>query len=223
MKKLGGYIHIGKCGGVSIRSLVPTHESLFCICPEKWWQHNSFDEQSCIAANLTFLEDLNQEQRTRFYIFTFVRNPWDRAVSCWAMFNDRHRLFFTKHRAFEEFVDIVCDPSIDINRQPHHHTRHEWITSHECMKWHVHPAASYISYFKNNGLPVDFIGRFENFQQDWKKVSNILGITAILPHENKSEHDHYSIYYNKKTRQKIAELLKDDIVMFNYQFQPKAH
>jgi len=81
-------------------------------------------------------------------------------------------------------------------------------------------APTQVSYIEDlNGNPrIDFVGRFENFENDWNKVCKQLGIKKKLPHLNKSEHKNYRIYYNEELIEKVEELYKEDIEFFNYNF-----
>jgi hypothetical protein len=139
-----------------------------------------------------------------YFKFSIVRNPWDRLVSTW---NDKVQHQWSEHdknpyriKVFKKYKDKDYDffvknviPSEDI------HT--------ECLSNLIDLTV------------VDFIGRFENFQQDFHTICDKIGIPQQeLPHKNATKHKHYTEYYNDETRQIVAEKYAKDIEYFNYEF-----
>jgi len=69
--------------------------------------------------------------------------------------------------------------------------------------------------------PPQEILRFENLTEDFKKMVRNRGLVCVdpnIPHKNKTNHDHYSKYYSRETRDLIYNIFKEDIDSFGYKF-----
>jgi len=127
-----------------------------------------------------------------YFKFTFIRNPWDKAVSEWR--------YFSK---------IIPDYNIEfkdsINSKKYWGGPYPW-TEHDWKQFRF-------------ALECDFIGRFENLQNDFNTVCDKIGIPRQqLPHSNKTNHKHYTEYYDEETKQIVAEKYSKDIELFEYKF-----
>jgi uncharacterized protein YpuA (DUF1002 family) len=104
--------------------------------------------------------------------------------------------------SFEEFVKWIQNSSDTSIHASVHKNQLDWFTD------------------KNGKIIVDFIGKFENLNNDFNIVKNKLNIDVQLPHSNITnlKKKHYTEYYTQKTRDIIAEKFKVDIEYFGYEF-----
>ena len=155
---------------------------------------------------------LGNEEYSRCFKFSIVRNPWARMVS---------RYYFT-HTSNEpsEAEKIRRHTS----RKFHNLTFDEWIQ----RQWERHLAGKGPSpqlqklVDEEANLLVDHVGKLENVQQTLDWISNQCGLDRLeMPHRNGThkQKGHYSEYYNAETREKVYEMCKTDIEYFGYSFQ----
>lgn len=138
-----------------------------------------------------------------YFKFAFVRNPWDRLVSCWINKVVNTNLFnfsdsqLLEMRTFRNFVKFVESQNIE-DCDPHLRLQQKFIDL-------------------NN---VDFVGRFENFEEDLSKTIKFIGIESVtIPHKNASaKRLHYREYYEGDLTERVAEIYRKDINIFHYDF-----
>ena len=158
-----------------------------------------------------------------YFKFTFVRNPWDRAVSFYKY------LVSSQDYDFKTFLSNVL-------------TEQLWTDMH----WFVGPQAEYV-LGEDGQMLVDFVGRFEHLQDGFDEVCNQIGIPPTpLPYVNKSkseappqvrpgrfwdraklrlrpgsmlqQHEHYRDYYDEESHDLLSRLYSTDIDTFGYTF-----
>jgi hypothetical protein len=147
--------------------------------------------------------------------FAFVRNPWDRLLSSYAIMRKElealewpvgvawARLTVGPYDDFESFVLALDRIAFrkHILRHPHFRSQLDWI-----------------SLPGSGEVPLDFIGRFERLEQDFEKVKTRLGITASLPAVNASDHQPYREAYSRKMRDIVADVYSRSVKTFGYRF-----
>ena len=187
------FIHIPKNGGISVLSAKVKVKGHFI--------QNPF---------YLSLKDTLKFYREKPYVFSFVRNPWDRLVSAFFYLDqggmnpgdkfDRRKYLKEFNGNFERFVyESLID--CKVLEQLHFKPQYDWISD------------------DNGSILADYVGRFENLQTDLKLISKKTGITfGKLPHINRSKHKSYHHYYNNVTRDIVAEVYKHDIELFNYDY-----
>lgn len=67
-------------------------------------------------------------------------------------------------------------------------------------------------------INVDYTGRFETLEIDFRNIAETLGIDATLPKSNSSNHKHYKDYYNDETIQIVGEVYALDLDLLGYDF-----
>ena len=195
------FIHINKCAGTSVSlalDMLQTHVSAELVFSDdilsdpqnEWWEKWPNGNR----ANEHNWIPLNQIKNywNQYYKFTVVRNPWDRIVS---------DLNFCKKKGF-------VDPARTIRQEVV-----ECMDNHERWK---SPCMDWITLGGENQM--DMVLRFENLQHDFQTLCDRLNISATIPHKNKTEHKHYTEYYDDETRQMVAEKYAKDIEYFGYKF-----
>jgi hypothetical protein len=67
--------------------------------------------------------------------------------------------------------------------------------------------------------PIDFIGRFENLQQDYFKILSHLKLSPKpLRKTNSTNNSNYRQLYIEETKNKVYNIYREDINKYNYQF-----
>lgn len=203
------FIHIPKCAGVSvIESLKPQ------LSIERKGPHCKYRDLFSQEGGLS---------RENYFVFSFVRNPWERLVSSFYYFMrggraeiDRFRrdTYLNKYqgdfRAFVRDIDswfLLKEPdSIYADGHiPHFRPQSEFLVNEKMT------------------IEIDFLGRLENVRDDFSHLCRALGQTPFtLPVKNKSRHKHYSAYYDSYCQDIVTEYYKTDIEVFDYSFQKKG-
>jgi len=162
-----------------------------------------------------YIKHLGLDTYHSFFSFTFVRNPWDRLVSMYT---------FTKTGGFWENKPLNKTDEYSCN---------EWIKNIE--KCYDPEGDDYKKYTNqvdwltnfNDEIDVNFIGKFENLQKDWKRVCKFIDVSLItLPHvnatkRNRNYKDYYKLpngKYDFDAIEKVRELNYKDIEEFGYTF-----
>jgi len=150
---------------------------------------------------------LGKERFEEAFTFSFVRNPWDRVIS-------QHKYELKAVSSRESFkATNFQDWLIKFykNRKPEYFSNIKPVMFYTQSDW-----------LKNfdNSIDLNFIGKFENIESDFKKLCDMLGVKRKLPHLNKSKRDEnsYRKYYNTETKDIVTRFFEEDIENFQYEF-----
>lgn len=153
---------------------------------------------------MTVKELVGEKIWNSYFKFAFVRNPWERTVSSYYYKMQNNN--FIKNNP-EEYKKIKQTGNFNT-----------------CLRQGVgFPVEQVEKLIDDKGkIMVDFIGRFENLQEDFNRVCDRISIPRIeLPYVNKAIHKHYSYYYDEETKETVREMYKKDIEAFGYEFEDK--
>lgn len=146
----------------------------------------------------------------------FVRNPWARMVSWWAMVSAVFDNADAGHEQALRKIQNYPKAWLPEGRYRHDFDRFVLEGTEEVPKI----GRPQIRTLNSAKRTADFVGRVENFTHDVNVVRDRLGLQPLqeVPRRNKSTHGHYHDYYNDTTRAKVAEVFKDDIEAFDYTY-----
>lgn len=154
------------------------------------------------------------------FSFTFVRNPWDRLVSCYrdkirgevpdfTSFDRARGVAYCLARfdafrpgmSFREFVNAVVDIRDD-EADEHFRSQHTFVTN------------------LTGEVAVDFVGRFETLERDFQRVCQMRGLPQLtLPRVQAAKTPRrYTDFYTEETRSIVANRFRKDVVLFSYEF-----
>ena len=138
--------------------------------------------------------NMDENKWNTYFIFTFIRNPYDRIVSGWNYIN-KYNISFKKY--------------LNINYKTNSYNY-----------WHVFmPQTRHIIDLngKNN---INYIGKLENLENDLKIILNMIGINNIVHipfKKNSKSHKNYKTYYNNEILEKVNILMREDFENLDYQ------
>lgn len=133
------------------------------------------------------------------YKFSFVRNPYDRAVSLYWYIRLTEKL--TCIPTFWDFCHLILDGGF------RHIGLYNEIGCSIC-----NPQVRWIE-----NVDLDFLGRFESLQEDFGTLCYNIGFPQVkLKLARRIRRRHYSHYYDQKALQVVNKAYREDFERFNY-------
>ena len=175
--------------------IIEEHKAIFIHIPknagtaiESLFGNNYFKIQPDKHADIHEIKILFPEVYKSYRKFTIIRNPYDKMVS-WYFYLKRN---LGENHEVLKFNEWIKDPSQFWHADDPIHfldPQHTWIDD-----------------------TVEII-KFENLN---KELNVFFGKDIDLPVINKSNHDHFSSYYNKESFNIIYNRYKEDFTRYNY-------
>ena len=202
------FFHVPKVAGSSINSALRKYSNL----PSDRLYNYLFDLFGQVPHFGVFYRHISpfelrsllrkKEHFDEAFKFAFVRNTWDWHVSQFH-FHKQNEKFGIWHKTF---VDMEFDQYVD------------WAVEPQNIEKTFSAQKKFLSSPEGE-LMVDFVGRIENIDEDFKTVCEKIGLEVELPTKNKSKRkSSYHEYYDEDTRNKIANAFEEDIQYFGFEF-----
>lgn len=198
------FVWIPKTGGTTVyRTLKPFRMSKIKV-PDKislnfknrgWVTFGHIQYSELVQKGL-----VNKNFNNESFKFSFVRNPFDRTVSLF--FYLKKRKMINSNLSFDEFC-------LMLNKRDYPKTGFYHVNGLS----QANPQAAWL-----RNINMDFIGKLENFNQDFKTICDIIGVPAPanFSKENSSSHGNFKNYYSKKAELIIQNLYGEDFKYFEY-------
>lgn len=184
------FIHIPKAAGLSL------YKAVFKI--------DSFGHET-----IRHYEDfLSQRELKKYYKFSFVRNPYDRIHSAY---------YYLRAGGREHAIDLEYAQMLQhINSFESFIL--DWLNKENIYKiQHFIPQTYFLKNY-NNEIKFDFIGKFENLEQDFGVVTKNLNIDIelLFLNKTKSKKLNFMSEYTQEMFKVVNELYHEDFELLGY-------
>ncbi len=195
------FVHVFKTGGTSIKRVLrryamkPGQEfANFFLKRVGIRQFGPVYYPDHLTAN-ELVDQIGKPGFDSYYSFGFVRNPWDWEVSTY-----KYILKSTKHlnhetvrslNGFGEYLRWRCDGRFQLQQD--------------------------FLYHEGKQL-VDFVGRFENLNEDFQAICGKLSVRHQLPALNRTGGAPYQSFYTDELVELVRYTYQSDIDEFGYRF-----
>lgn len=216
------FIHIPKCAGTSIEEVLghfeghegrrgQDHRSIRMIQAPGFNAHTFKNVENIkdfarrirqryrTVANPNNALTVDANQYQNYFKFTFVRNPWLRTYS-WYQNAIRDPIHQKNYR---------IDPSLSF----------EQFVSQFIGTGFLRPQTYWLKNFEGN-IAMDFVGKFENLQQDFAQVCEKLDMNCVqLPHKIAGSKADPRREFTTRSIDLIADFYREEIQLFDYHFE----
>ena len=233
------YFHIPKCAGVSVRRAIEIDKSTHPF------PHKNVSTALAIDVRYTTNDDIYNS----YHKFSIIRNPFERMVSLYSFRKKQGDLYIHANLfdsdvgpdgevwdfnrwikspemkgTTDEGMDRMCSDSF-FNSYWYYKSKDRGFMGRNYLRSHLE-FLNQVDFLSNpltgGRLMTDTILRQENLKEEWDAMFRKLGHTPpILPQRNKSEHKHYSHYYDDESIWLVSKMFNKDLKFFGYEFEDK--
>lgn len=145
-----------------------------------------------------------------FFKFSIVRNPWDRAIS-YFFWDKRQDAAIRPRKRFYHYLGVPFNEFEIVKNQFSEFIKSGTLENNDRF------------YIIDDKLCIDSVIHYENLEDDFNTICEKIGLaTSSLPHLKsgiRKGRRHYSEYYDDETIEIVAELHKNDMRFFGYEFE----
>jgi len=197
-------LHIPKTAGTSVRTMLSQYQSNKPESPAEWHEDMVVTRT---RVSQTFFDNA--------FKFTFIRNPWDRMYSSYQ---------FICHKKLNTIENIPQEYYKEIGFKRWLMEESFYVPNHIAPTPDMIPIqrktlSSWMCDESGNQL-VDFVGRFENINEDFSRIIKHIGVPNVTlpklaPSQRKKD---YREAYDNESREFVEIHHKIDIDTFGYTF-----
>jgi hypothetical protein len=214
------FLHNPKAAGTSVRKLLidqyDTRQNFFWGLYKGGTLNRTIDKAHMSLADFKVLFPGDFDLLDEYFVFAFVRNPFERYVSSFFEFVRHHRkdLNLTE-LSMEQIVEMLEDftrANVDANSIRYDVRFRHFIPQHQII-------------YCENKCKVDYIGRVEILNAEIGRIKKIIGvdINSGVPYRNKQAQRFNGLHstMSERMRKKIIDLYEKDFWYFGFSDEAK--
>jgi hypothetical protein len=132
-----------------------------------------------------------------YYIFSVIRNPWDRVVS------------------YFHYLQQIRQPPHNLGKDIKFK---DWVKGKGFKGLQTQMSQLSDQFPCNISTSINYVARLESLSEDWSSICQGMGIECELMHDKKSSHRDYTDYYDDETKDIVYRNYKDDVDCLSYYF-----
>ena len=145
-----------------------------------------------------------------YFVFSFVRNPFDRLASCYESKFHRDAAIKKPYLAYKYYLLGILSKDLGFE----HFIKTIYRIPERLAEKHFRSQHS--SLYRHGKCVADFVGKFENLETDYEPIRQKYGF-APLKHYNKTDKGNWMDYYTPKTAKMVYRKYRKDFETFGYQ------
>lgn len=175
------------------------------------WVHKSMNEGGYLQHDdaETIRNSLPAQTWSSYFKFSIARNPWDRALSNFFWERRQDTSLIPPKRIYHNLL-VPYDDFTPVREKFSEYIKGRTLQNNDAF------------YVLDGRLCVDFVARYERLNDDFSEICARIGLPNMqiprLKTGIRKDRRPYTDYYDDETRDIVAELHRNDLRLFNYNF-----